>query len=779
MTLSVVPTTPRVSYTVGATAQTDFPVPFPFDDVADLAVTVNQAPVLFALVATLTQDGFFLASTVRLNAPAPPGAVVGIARATLLKQGAVFPLAGAFRTATLNREVSRLWMVLQDLASRIGQAIRVPSYEPGLSELPAKAQRTPGKFLTFDSNGDLALSFGQVGPQGPQGPTGPVGPQGPRGATGPTGPQGPTGPAGPQGVQGIQGVVGPKGDPGNYLALNFIGSGTSLSSRPTSASNGQAWGLLSGDSVTVYIWSAGAWYNAGTVTAAVGPQGPQGPTGPQGAVGPRGPQGADATPEDIANVIHVQEFGDDANDGLSWGTAVRTIERAVSLATARGELTLIEVGPMEIVTRGNLALPDDAILRCAHRSVTVRPEAGYEENNVFLLGSGCFAEGFLFEGWRIDDLANPTKGFAFAFRPGAVINRVPYVHKVAVRTVPSWGLVPPPLNRDAGNPFVGRGAGVVLADGAVVSGRSRFANIMTWGATPVSPNGIGYCAKNGALINAVNAVSMWAHKHHLALSGGRIILSACATQFGDYAFYASGSRAVVVPVVAAGTLTVQAAASAAIQAAQAAIIDAMWSALVAGGYTAGWPSDAEGKTRADAAIFLQALRWVLESADPLPMQNFARGLFTVTGERVFSAGKLPAFVFAFNNMRDSINALGIAAAAQLIVTNQVAALNQTLTSPVTRLEPSRITAIGHTWQDPMVGVALTKIPPTSGAGSIQDSIMEVEGGTVVASGQDDKGNALFVGGMTIDADTGEASGPPFQAAVRRAAIRAAFAAGSF
>jgi hypothetical protein len=102
-----------------------------------------------------------------------------------------------------------------------------------------------------------------------------------------------------------------------------------------------------------------------------------------------------------------------------------------------------------------------------------------------------------------------------------------------------------------------------------------------------------------------------------------------------------------------------------------------------------------------------------------------------------------------------------------------AALRSTLTSPVFRKEPSRITAIGHTWSAVMAGVALTKVPPSLNQATIRDSILEEEDGVVIASGQDDQGNALFVGGLEITADTGELGGPPFDQAVRRVATRAA------
>jgi hypothetical protein len=475
----------------------------------------------------------------------------------------------------------------------------------------------------------------------------------------------------------------------------------------------------------------------------------------------------------VAQVIYVQGFGSDANTGTSLSKAVATIERALQLAAAAGVPTLIEVYPGVYTTQGHLDLPDGCVVRTAHRTAVIRPAPGFETRNVFRMGSGCFVEGFLIEDFRLDSLTNPTSGFAFSFRPGAVINRVPYAHKCAIRTGRTWGPVAPPLDRNNRNPAVGIGGGVVLADGLVCSPYSPFPNIMTWGATPVSHNGIGYCAKNGGLINAVNAVSMWGHKHFLAMSGGQIILSACSTQFGDYSLAAEGYRNLIVPAAVAGAPSVQTAAAASISAAQNNIINNMWAALVSGGYTAGWTAQDEAATRADAALFLQCIRWGLEYANEKPIQDFAAGLFNTVGERVFDIAMLPAFVFSFNNMRDQINALGIVGAAQTMVTNMAAAVVSTITSPATRREPSKITAIGHTWTAVMAGVALARVPPANNAATIQDSIIEQNDGVVVASGQDDQGNAIFVGGLTINADTGELSGSPFDSAVRRVANRIA------
>jgi hypothetical protein len=475
--------------------------------------------------------------------------------------------------------------------------------------------------------------------------------------------------------------------------------------------------------------------------------------------------------------LFVQKGGSDYNKGNTWSDAFLTIEKALEVAESRNTLTLIDIAPGVYVTQGHLDMPDNTLIRAAHRSVVIRPATGYEERNVFRMGSGCFIEGPLFENWRLDSLDNPTEGFAVSFRPGAIITRAPYAHKIAVRTNPYWGTVAPPLDRENANPLVGRGAGVAIADGAVCSPYSIYPNIMTWGATPVSHNGIGYVAKNGGLINAVNAVSLWAHKHFFAIDGGQIVLSSCSTQFGDYTMVSKGSRQIILPTeVADNTLTVQTTAANTIIASANTIIDDMWDDLVANNYTVGWNAQDEAYTRQDAATFIQSMYWVLLTANEKPMLDFAKGLFDTQGNKVYALVKEPAFIHSFEFMRDQMKAWsGVGSAADTIIDNLVAALINTLQNTATATEPSTITAIGHTWTGIMAGVALTKIPPARNFTTIEESILELEDGVVIASGQDDQGSALFIGGMKIDADTGELTGPPFEQSVNRIATRAAIA----
>lgn len=484
---------------------------------------------------------------------------------------------------------------------------------------------------------------------------------------------------------------------------------------------------------------------------------------------------------EIAKTLYVSTAGNDTtNDGTNEYSPYATIEKAIEVATARNELTIIKIAPGVYYTNGHIDLPDNCVIQGVHRGVYVRPNPGYEERNVFRMGSGCFIEGIIIENFRLNSLTNPTEGFAFSFRPGTVITRVPYAHKCAVRSAQPDGFTGAKLDPANSNPQFARGAGVALADGMVCSQYSIFPNIMTWGATPVSYNGIGYCAKNGGLINAVNAISMWAHKHFLALSGGQIILSACATQFGDYSLVADGSRKIVVPNEVNYTVTANSDAANIISLTRDNIVNNLWSNLAAMGYTAGWDLADRSYTFFDSNVWVKSIEYMVRGGGTDMIERFQTVLFdnSANANSVFSSDKTTAFVHSYNYIKDEINRLSINTNTREAVNAATSAVISTIQNPVKRTEPSRIEAIGHTWTATMIGVWAIKIPPAEARLPIRDSILEANGALVIATGQDSAGNALFAGDVTIDARFGM-GGRGFIAPTKREATRAAITFGGF
>ncbi|WBH17044.1 hypothetical protein [Sphingomonas radiodurans] len=478
----------------------------------------------------------------------------------------------------------------------------------------------------------------------------------------------------------------------------------------------------------------------------------------------------------VERVIYVSQGGDDANNGEALHNAVRSIEAARDLVAAYDGPATIMVYPGEYRTAGHIDFPDNCtgvIGTGAARSTRILPTVGNEEKNQFRMGDGGYVQGFSFEGWRVDDLDDPSEGFAISFRPGAIIRRTVYAHNITVWRGGPPALIPPPLDRLNGNPMVGRGGGVALADRAVVSGYSVFPQIMLWGATPVSPNGIGYCAKNGAFINGINAVALWMHKQYLCLSGGQMILTNCASQFGDYTLWSEGSTQEVVPGVSIGPVSVQTAASNAVVANKAAILDAMWTAT-----DAAFPYFClnEGKTRTDATILLDSIAFDFAAGQQESVQRFASGMFNYAGDRVFPVEVLPAFVFAWNNMRAQIKAL-VGADADNMIDGLIDALIATVTAPVKRTKPSNIIAVGHQWNAVMAGVNGRALSRPSL--DVPDSIVERDLGTITYSGIDERGKFYFTGGALVNPLTGQFEGPPVDRTILPRARRAATIVGGY
>lgn len=496
---------------------------------------------------------------------------------------------------------------------------------------------------------------------------------------------------------------------------------------------------------------------------------------------------------DVSNVVHLRYDGNDNNDGTAYGSGVQSFERAIELATEiknGGNDPVIAVFPGEYRTSAELAFPDSTTVFGVYgaRKTQIVPDTPSDvSKNVFLLGDGGYVEGFSFQGFKVDDLDNPTKGFAVSFRPGALIRRVPYAHNITVWRGQPPNLITAPLDRANGNPAVGNGGGVILADGSVVSQYSIFPNIMTWGATPSSPNGIGYCAKNGALVNPVNAIGIWCHKHFMCMGGGQMILSACSSQFGDYSLWSEGftySTKIqkidpsVTPPVEDDSL------ASTIAFYKSNMIQFMWDQLVSEGLVNNFTEEDKTLTFTDSGFFLDAIIYCLQEAKPGPFEDFIRGMFKWNADPVYEPAYHAAFIRSYQILRERIDQYSSTQSQVFInglIDSLIGTLNESQQAERTNLrkERSLVTAINHQWTLPLSGVTRRAVPPRFGGGGkpsvIERSVIQKDGGRVRYSGQDDEGNVVFVGGLKIDSRSGELRGPPFDTAINKKASRIAIA----
>ncbi len=490
----------------------------------------------------------------------------------------------------------------------------------------------------------------------------------------------------------------------------------------------------------------------------------------------------------VYKTVYIAPDGNNNSSGRNEDRAFLSIERALEFIEAQTEPTGWTVRVLgDFDTPGELEVPDFTTINGVNfqRRSVCRPTAGDEQSNVFLCGNGVHLQGLKFTGWEIDDFDNPTKGFAMAFRPGAIIlpGGVPYGQNCVVTSALTEVPTPLPMDPKNGNPAHPRGGGCALADALVLSPYSVYPNIMTWGFTPSSANGMGYVSRNRGFINPVNAIGVGAHKHFVCLDGGQMVVSGSSSQFGDYSFWSEGSTQQIKPLtITPSLLTSQSTAATIINAGKVALVNDMWSFLVANHNAASWPAGFETLTRKDGGLFLDAISACLVHGFERPMLNFAEGMFRFDGVCVYTYDFHAAFKASWDRLASQLVAGGqLTSGAEAMVLALVARLKATLDNywlevgqgpapspvePVQRRLRSLITAINHQWTAPLAGVEFYRVPPARAASRIQRSIVQRNGGRVRFSGQDDAGNAVFVGGLSIDARSGQLGGPPFDTAIR-------------
>jgi hypothetical protein len=453
-----------------------------------------------------------------------------------------------------------------------------------------------------------------------------------------------------------------------------------------------------------------------------------------------------------------------------------TLEDAFAYAAANAPDVAISVLPGFHYTNGNLALPDDCgIISTSGQYMTnIVMNPSYEENNAILVGSGGYVQGFTFRNQRVDDFDDPTVGFAIAFRPNATILRSPYIRDISQISNYNRVTVAAPLDPINANPLVGKGGGVLLADRAVLNQNSIFTYMLAFGATPRSPNGIGYCAKNGAGINGISSISIFQRCAFYALNGGQITLNNSGTQFGDISMRSTGNTPVVKPYSTTVSLGIHTDLSSWINTNKLAIIDDMW-AYISGLY----PGINEEFTRRDAGNFLTSLSYDFAAGQQTISRNFVAGFFDYKGDRVFDISLLTAFTSSFTRMKTYISNNYSLTTPQSVMLDGLIddVVIATLDNPEQLLFGSLIESLGHQFNLAGAGVNKNALPlnfrKVGQPRSAKGSILEELGGRVRWSGSDELNNNYFAKGLRVNGLSGRLEGKPFTSAVRKIARRAA------
>jgi len=511
----------------------------------------------------------------------------------------------------------------------------------------------------------------------------------------------------------------------------------------------------------------------------------------------------------ISNFVYVRKNGNDNNSGRTLGSAVATIARGLVIANDAGTGYVVSVYPGTYIEDGEMVIgPGNGVVSVGGQYTTnVFASSGNEAKNMFLLNSGSYIQGFSFRNQSVDSFDNPTGGFAVAFAPGATIFRSPYVRDISQVSQYLDRQIVEPLGPELSppNPILPRGGGTILADRAVLNQNSVFPYILAFGATPRSPNGIGYCAKNGAGINGISSVTIFQRIAFYALNGGQITLNNSGTQFGDVTFRSRGSMPVQVPATTGAALAVSTTGAAAILDNRQAVIDAMWGALVTAGYTVGQPASYETFTRRDAGNLLDSLRFDFLDGDKKVTQAYALGFFDYQGDLVFtySTPHVPSsttlgqqFQFAWDAIKTALYAyapFNVAGAPRTMLDGLIQIVKDTVdpsTRPAALTFSSLIESLAHQFNNAGSGVNANALPLNfrrPGTNPPVPFTIQAEAGTGINngvgrvrwSGADELNNQYFAGGTKINGLTGRIEGRPFNNAVRQIARRVANSQGVY
>jgi hypothetical protein len=495
----------------------------------------------------------------------------------------------------------------------------------------------------------------------------------------------------------------------------------------------------------------------------------------------------------IENIIYVSKGGNNKNSGTSLNLSLQTIKAALLVAAERQTATLVSVYPGIYIEPGDLEIPPNcAVVSVGGQYATeviASSTARTQFKNMFLMNSGSYLQGFTFRNQEVDSFDDPSGGFAVAFAPGARIIRSPYIRDISQVSNYEAMQIAAPLDPANANPLVGRGGGTLLADRSILNPNSIFPYMLAFGATPRSPNGIGYVAKNGAGINGISSISVFQRTAFYALNGGQVTLNNSGTQFGDISMRATGSIPVVRPAQTTVPLVSDEQAAELIK--RSDLIDDTWNDLVDNGPppdpddpSIPWTSQQEELTKRDAANLIMALSLDVRGGTQMVTQSFAQGFFAFDGTRVFPVSQLPAFIHTYEYIKSRLlQILGIGTPVGNMVVGLIDLVSETITNPDLIQFGSLVESLGHQFNNAGAGVNKNALPinfrrPGQNR-PVPFSVLQESGGRVRWSGADELNNQYFAGGTTINGITGRFEGRPFDTAVRQIARRLANSRGGF
>ena len=602
----------------------------------------------------------------------------------------------------------------------------------------------------------------------------------------PTGTQGPTGPTGPEGPQGT--------------SITFLGQVATVDDLPAADNTNNDAFMVEADG-DLYVWDGTAWVNVGPI---VGPQGPTGPAGLDSSI-------------PVARTFYVTMDGDDADAGTSLSKPLATIGEALAKSAATGLPCAVIVHPGDYVVQPDTVVPTNCTLYGYDlRATKLTLPNGLSQNNMFQLSSGVKVRGFTFTGLQHEAAPNyadvaagleavpereyftvgsvlyrkingaatlpeydypPQKGFAFVFKPGAVIIRSPYISDCSMLHNFTQDQMTLPIDRAAGNPLMPRGGGNLLADGSVLAPSSPLRSVVVDSFTAINPNGYGYLMKRNAFVQLVSVFTNWSRYGLWCLDGGQVTVANSNNTFGDFALVATGFRNTIrIPDPVGQPRGVYVATADAITEESATIIEEMYG-LLADEFVEvqNFSAENEALTRRDAATLLRQLSDDFRSGQDRGAQFFVKGLFNWNAEYHFDAALLPIFLRSWEIIQARILArCALTSPAEDMLASLITLIKTNVETPPTIPFPSVVEATGQQFSYVGSGVNYNSLPFSQrGTGEAVDPAfanLKLEGGRIYATFSTELGDTYLGDDLRVDFERGTVEGQAFSRGVQNIAL---------
>jgi hypothetical protein len=489
-------------------------------------------------------------------------------------------------------------------------------------------------------------------------------------------------------------------------------------------------------------------------------------------------------PNEVSTVFYVTPDGNDTNLGKTLSTGFRTVKKACQAAT-----DYINSQPSSPPTRVNIEIksgyyteqapvivpPNTSLLGDDLRTTVVSPTPETKGENLFLMNNGCYASGLRLQGCELDSLEDPTKGFFFAFAPGAFITTSPYIQNCSAIHTPPLAFYAP-LDFQNENPAIGNGPGGMLVDDSVLDPSSPLKSMVVDAYTQVAFNGIGICLRGRGYAQLVSFFTNFSRIGVYCIDGAQASLLNSNTSFGDYGLRARGSRLLLNPDISAVPSQTYPSASAILTSAREDIVDYMWEFFVTGSNPTGidyndFPNY-ELATKRDARNLIDAIAVDLVSSLPGRIVQYTNGFFGLNVVPLFPTELTLDFLFSYQKMYEYIETLLSETPQALEKTRElINVVSETLDSVILRVEDiyketfgSLITTTSHDFSYAGAGVNFLALPPNQGGigkTNFDIRVVEEDRGRVFFSGGDETGDFYISQGLKINQDIGIIQGRTF------------------